>query len=85
MIAETPKRAQFRELSYLLDDEDVPLSICVYNVPEAWSVHVFATRDEVPVVKSGDDLTSLIHDAVETYRRRRVVSGMGESASRKKT
>jgi len=83
MVVEESKRARFRELSYLLDDDECPLSMEIHNVPEAWSVHVFASKDEVPVVKTGQDLSVLIEEAIETYRRRRVVAGMPPEKSKK--
>lgn len=75
MVEEESKRGRFRELSYLLDDEEGPLSLSIYNDPSAWSVHVYSTHDEIPVVMTGDDLSVLITGAIEKYRKRRVVSG----------
>jgi hypothetical protein len=85
MNAEESRRSRFRELSYLLDDDDnAPISLEIHNLPEVWCVHAYVSKDEQPVVKSGADLSAIIEDAVETYRRRRVVNGMAAPAKEKK-
>ena len=84
MIVEESRRARFRELSYLLDDDDDPLSLEIHNVPEAWSVHVYGTKEDVPVVKTGQDLSILIEEAVETFRKRRIVAEMSTSSAKTK-
>jgi hypothetical protein len=75
-----------RQLSYMLDEDRTPLHLDIRNVDtETWSVKVYANDLEVPVVKSGDDLAALIDDAVETYKRRKVVSEMGEPPHSKRS
>jgi hypothetical protein len=62
-----------RALAADLDEDD--LSLEIHNAsPTEWSVHVYASRSETPVVKSGDDLAFLMTDAIETWKRRHVVS-----------
>jgi hypothetical protein len=69
MIEERQTRGKFLELASLLDE--VPaLSLSIYNLPDSWSVHVYAYPEESPVVVTGIDLSEAITEAVEKYRRR---------------
>lgn len=69
----------FRELSCMLDDDDHPLSLHIHNRPKEWTVHVYSSTDESPIVRSGTDLSELIASAVEAYKRRKIVMKCGRS------